>query len=71
MIYQVRANLYFTNQGIAQGLYNHIIGVFPDATLINPDQENIEFSILELINNNHDQDPNQPCELIEATSNEP
>lgn len=68
MIYQVRANLFFDEEDEAKDFYHDCELALPKGTLINPDQPNLEFSAIELIDNNHDQDPNQPC-IIRAFEN--
>lgn len=40
--FRVRALLYIENQGVAQGLYNHVLGVKDDAVDINPNMPNAE-----------------------------
>lgn len=67
MIYQVKVNMFLQNEGIARGLYNHCLEVFPQASIINPDTPNSEPSKLELIENHHDEDPHKPCLLLAAT----
>lgn len=53
MIYQVRANLYFTIEDEAVDFYHDCELALAKSTFINPDSENAEFSAIELINNNH------------------
>ena len=71
MFYQVRANLYFDKEDEAVDFYHDCVLALAKTDLINPNQENIEFSIIERINNNHDQDPNQPCELVASADTKP
>lgn len=71
MFYQVRANLYFTIEDEARDFYHDCELALGKTGVINPDGLNIEYSVIELIENNHDHDPNQPCELIESAVNEP
>lgn len=71
MKYQVRANLFFENEGQAVGLYNHALGLLPLATIVNPDTEAVEFSTIELIENRHDTNPNTPCDVVAVATNEP
>lgn len=69
MFYQVITNLYFTDEDEARDFYHDCQLAFAKAGVINPGSENTECSTIELIKNNHDQDPNQPCELIDGNSN--
>ncbi|MBA7629605.1 hypothetical protein ES703_37105 [subsurface metagenome] len=70
MFYQVRANLLFTTQDEAKDFYHDCELALAKTSVINPQAENIELSVIELINNNHDQEPNQPCELIASADNQ-
>lgn len=69
MIYQVRANILFTEQDEASDFYHDCELALGKGTKINPDSENAEYSIAELIENNHDTDPNQPCTLLSVHQN--
>jgi len=71
MIYQVRANLFFTDHDEAVDFYHDCELAFAKSIIVNPDSENAEFAVIELIQNNHDQDPNQPCDLEVMATNEP
>lgn len=71
MFYQVRANIYFIIQDEATDFYHDCELALLKGGIINPDSQNLEFSTIELINNNHDQEPNQPCEVIASKDNHP
>lgn len=64
MIYQVRASLFFTLEDEARDFYHDCEVAFPKATTINPDQVNLEESVIELIECHHDEDPTSPCPLL-------
>lgn len=66
MIYQVKADILFNDYDEAIDFYHDCELALAKGTVINPDQDNVEFSIIELIENNHDTDPNHPCELLKA-----
>jgi len=66
MIYQVRANLFFNIHDEAVDFYHDCELAFAKAIIVNPDTEATEDSVIELIKNHHDDNPNAPCEL-EAT----
>lgn len=70
MIYQVRANLYFNEKDEAKDFYHDCQKALPKAMPVNPDTENAEFNRIELIENHHDDDPNQPCSLLEMATDE-
>ncbi len=71
MIYQVRADLYFHKEDEAKDFYHDCQLAYAKSTSINPDGENAEFAIIELIENHHDEDPNQPCNLVNFECNAP
>lgn len=71
MIYQVRLNLYFTSEDEANDFYHDGEIALPKATVINPLTPNQECSIIELIENHHDEDPHAPCYLIKSQDNCP
>lgn len=71
MIYQVRANLYFDEHDEAVDFYHDCEVAFPKSIIVNPDSENAEFALIELIENHHDDDPNSPCDIEVMATNEP
>lgn len=71
MIYQVRANLYFDKEDEADDFYHDCELAYLKSIICNPDTLAAEYGIIQLIGNNHDQDPNEPCTLIETQSNQP
>ncbi|MBA7663564.1 hypothetical protein ES703_71609 [subsurface metagenome] len=70
MIYQVRANLYFTKEDEAKDFYHDCELAFFKDTAISSDSLAAEFSIIELIENHHDEDPNAPCCLLASDTNQ-
>lgn len=71
MFYQVTMTCYFELEDEARDFYNDGHLALPKATVINPNQPDMEFSIIELLENHHDVDPNLPCVLIEYEDNKP
>lgn len=71
MIYQIRANLYFDDTGPPADIVDKILDHWGQTTIINPDTDTIEFSSYEIIENHHDQDPNDPCAQIDYKDNQP
>ena len=71
MIYQVRANLYFDKEDEARDFYHDCELAYLKSTICNPDTQAAEYGIIQLMENHHDQDPNEPCTLIETQSNQP
>ena len=61
MIYQVRANVFFTQISDAEDLVAHIALKLDDAVVINPDEPNQQGCSIELIKCYHDQIPTKPC----------
>lgn len=68
MIYQVRATFFFDEQDEARDFYHDCLIAFPKTRTINPDQENAEPSHAELLSNNHELVPNEPCSIITSMS---
>lgn len=71
MIYQIRANLYFLDYDAIVDIKDKILDHFPNATVIKPNSDSEEFSILEIIENHHDENPNSQCSLIFQMYNQP
>lgn len=68
MLYQVRANLFFFSSDEATDFYHDCEVALPKSTVVNPDQDNIEISRIELIQNNHDENPNQECAILQSAT---
>lgn len=64
MIYRIRIDLAFDSQGVAQGLENHALGVFPQAHTINPGQDEEEKGYIIVEECYHDETPHQPCDVL-------
>lgn len=64
MIYQVTANLFFEDEDEAKDFYRDCELAFEKSTTINPNTINIEFGLIQLLKNNHTQNPNEPCFLM-------
>lgn len=71
MIYQVRANLFFTEEDEAKDFYHDCQLAFTKAFDLNSDQLNAELSLIELIENHHDESPHAPCDCIERSCSYP
>lgn len=64
MIYEVRARLLFDVEDEAKDFYHDCELAFDKAVTINPDTINREDSTFEMLENHHNEDPNQPCVLL-------
>jgi len=71
MIYQVRANLYFDDEDEARDFYHDCQVALGKAAVIHPGGLNEEFSLIELIENHHDEHPRAPCDCIERRCSYP
>ena len=71
MFYQVRANLLFKERDEAWNFYHDCQLAIVKSDIINPDQLNMEFGTIELLGNNHDQDPAESCAVIQLADNKP
>ena len=63
MIYQVRAELYVQNHHDLDDVLDKIEDLKDKLLVVNPGQENEECSIIETIENRHDENPNGACEI--------
>lgn len=70
MIYQVNATLFFREEDEAKDFYHDCEKALPKAMTVNPDGENSEASIIELIDNHHDESPNASCFVREVKTSE-
>ncbi|MBA7589329.1 hypothetical protein ES708_31411 [subsurface metagenome] len=66
MIYEVQAKILFDKEDEARDFYHDCETALPKGTNINPNQENEETSAILLLENNHSQDPIQPCRIISS-----
>lgn len=64
MFYRVTANLHFTIQDEANDFYHDCELALAKAQTINPGQLNQETGAIILQKCYHDENPNQPCEVI-------
>lgn len=71
MIYQIRANLFFNTLDIPNDLKQQLLNIWQHAQVINPLTENEEASIIEVIENHHDEHPTAPCSLLFIKTNSP
>jgi len=71
MIYQVRASLYFDEEDEARDFYHDCENAYVKSIICNPNTEASEYSIIELIENHHDEDPNGPCNLLSSETSQP
>ncbi|MBA7634556.1 hypothetical protein ES703_42142 [subsurface metagenome] len=62
MIYQVRANIFFTALTDAEDLASKCITSLSDAVVVHPDESNQEGCRVEVIKCFHDETPTKPCE---------
>jgi len=61
MIYQVRANIYFTKMSDAEDLISKVALAMVDAVVVHPDTPEQEGCTVELIKCYHDETPVKPC----------
>lgn len=64
MIYEVRADIFFTEMTDAEDLVSLLASKLGDAVVVHPDQENQQGCSVELIKCYHDETPTKPCEEI-------
>lgn len=61
MIYEVRANIFFTDISDAEDLVSKCSLALVDAVVVHPDEPDQQGSSVELIKCYHDQTPTIPC----------
>lgn len=61
MIYQIRANIYFTTMVDAEDLVSKCALAMVDAVVVHPDEPNQQGCSVELIKCYHDETPTKPC----------
>ncbi|GAI34381.1 unnamed protein product [marine sediment metagenome] len=71
MFYQVTMTCYFTEYDEAFDFFHDGDKALPKADVINPNQPNMEFSSIELLENHHDTDPSEPCKRLHYKDNQP
>lgn len=64
MIYEVRARLLFKEEDEARDFYHDCEMAYPKSTTIHLDDANEEISFAELLENHHEDEPNQPCKIL-------
>ena len=68
MIYEVRARLFFIVEDEGRDFYHDCEMAFPKSVAINPQGDNMEFSVIELLENHHENEPNEPCTVLKSLS---
>lgn len=65
MIYEVQARLLFNESDEARDFYHDCEKTLLNSITLNSETDIMEQSLIALIENHHDQDPNAPCSVIE------
>lgn len=65
MFYEVRADIFFTEEDEAVDFFHDCQLALPKGTVVNPGQENQQCSAIDYLKCHHDDNPNTPCELID------
>lgn len=71
MFHQVRINAFFDNYGVALGLVQHAMGLTDNMKVINPGEPHQECSVIDYIENHHDEPPPHPCTELSHWDNSP
>lgn len=71
MFYQLRANLFFTDRDPINDIIEEIQHRWDKAQVVNPGTEAQECSEVEIVENHHDADPNEPCAELYHENNCP
>ena len=62
MIYQLRANIFFTDKTDAEDLVDNCLDAMEKAVVVHPDEPNQQGCSVQLIKCFHDETPTKPCE---------
>ena len=71
MFYEVRARIYYTSEDEARDFYHDCALALIKGTVVNTGEQNEQFAFIELFENYHDSDPNEPCILLTSANNMP
>lgn len=71
MLYELRINCFCENQSDFDDVLDKLDDLKPDMKVINPGTEAQECSVIDLIENHHDEDPHIPCREISHWDNCP
>jgi hypothetical protein len=71
MLYQIRANLYFSNEAPTRAIREALQKLWSQALVVNAGQPHAEPSEIEVIENHHDTDPAAPCVLLYHLKKQP
>lgn len=66
MIYQVRANLFFTSHDEAVDFFGDCQRALGKSVVVHPDDPQAERPRVELIKCFHDETPSMPCDIVEC-----
>lgn len=65
MFYRVTADLLFEKEDEARDFFHDCELACPKSIIVHPGQPNEERGHCQLVHCRHDQDPNEPCDIIE------
>lgn len=71
MLYELRTRIFCQTQSDFDDVIDKLDGLKPDMKVINPGQPNQECSVIEIIENRHDESPHAPCNEISHWDNCP
>lgn len=71
MIYELRIDVYFTDKDAFDDAVDKLNDGKDQMTVINPGQPDQQCSVIDQIENHHDQSPLKPCHLINHWDNCP
>ncbi|MBA7676164.1 hypothetical protein ES703_84405 [subsurface metagenome] len=71
MFYELRIDCFFADQDSLNDILEELERRKPDMKVIHPGELNQEWSVIDVIKNHHDINPNQPCEEISHWDNCP
>lgn len=71
MFYELRITLFTDTRPEFDDIIDKIDDLKPQLRVVNPDQDNMEPSVIDLMENHHDVNPHEPCKILEHWDNKP
>lgn len=71
MFYELRATIFVTDRAHFDDIIDKLDDLKPQMHVVNPDRMDEEASRIDILENHHDVNPNEPCHLLEHWDNSP
>lgn len=71
MMYELRINIFCEHESDFEDVLDKLDDLKPHMRVVNPSQPDQECSAIDVITNRHDENPHEPCTLLEHWDNCP